>query len=62
VRQLVAYVSLLFMILGAMAFLGGICAIFSGLRAFELPLLLGGLIVVVVASYFRWRTAGGTSA
>ncbi|MGH2409444.1 MAG: hypothetical protein ACRDGS_03640 [Chloroflexota bacterium] len=56
-RQIVAYASLLFMILGAMAFLGGICALFSGLRVFELPLILGGLI----ASILRWRTAGGAA-
>ena len=61
-RQVIAYVSLLFMILGAMAFLGGICALFSGLRAFELPLILGGLVVMLIASIFRWRTAGGSTS
>ncbi|MGH2457541.1 MAG: hypothetical protein ACRDIY_01595 [Chloroflexota bacterium] len=59
-RQLIAYLSLLLMILGAMVFLGGICALFSGLRAFEVPLILGGLVVLVIASIFRWRTAGGS--
>lgn len=56
-RQVVAYVSLLFMVLGAIVFIGGICALLSGLRAFELPLLAIGVVVFVVASIFRWRTA-----
>jgi hypothetical protein len=50
------------MILGAMAFIAGICAMFSGLRAFVVPGVLIGLVVFVVASVVRWRTASGPTA
>jgi len=59
VRQVAAYVSLLFMILGAMVFLAGLCALVSGIRPFVVPFLLIGLVVLIVASAVRWRTATG---
>jgi len=61
-RTLVAYLSLLGMILGAIAVIGGLCAALSGTRAFVLPLLLVGLVVLVIASIGRWRTASARPA
>jgi hypothetical protein len=59
IRQVVAYFSLIVMLFGAIIFIGGLCAVVTGARFFQAPLLLIGLVALIISSIIRWRAASG---